>query len=40
MASYCAEVMNVELNTFHCCPKDFLDMRNAGLNGYFSNRTF
>jgi hypothetical protein len=33
MASYCAEVMErLELNTFHCCPKDFLDiMRNAGL---------
>jgi hypothetical protein len=33
MASYCAEVMErLEQNTFHCCPKDFLDiMRNAGL---------
>lgn len=38
MASYCAEVMErLELNTFHCCPKDFLDiMRNAGLKADIS----
>jgi len=38
MASYCAEVMErLELNTFHCCPKDFLDiMRTAGLKADIS----
>lgn len=38
MASYCAEVMErLELDTFHCCPKDFLDiMRNAGLKADIS----
>ena len=33
MASYCSEVMELlGQNTFHCCPKDFLEViRNAGL---------
>ena len=34
MASYSLEVMErLKLDTFQCCPKDFLDiLRNAGLN--------